>query len=132
MNNENTIVFEDILEGALECLLWAGHMEEENGEEGAPLDDIFYLDDFKGDDLESIRSDVLDFTLKNIDLLGSVALNAGQIGHNFILTCQGHGTGFWDRELGDAGDVLSDACEPYHVYASGYKVNGESRLYVHG
>ena len=30
-------------------------------------------------------------------------------GHDFYLTRCGHGTGFWDRGLGDLGDKLADA-----------------------
>lgn len=30
-------------------------------------------------------------------------------GHDFALTRNGHGAGFWDRGLGDVGDYLSDA-----------------------
>lgn len=34
-------------------------------------------------------------------------------GHDFWLTRQGHGTGFWDRGLGEIGDKLTDACKSY-------------------
>ncbi len=32
---------------------------------------------------------------------------AGQFGHDLALTRNHHGAGFWDRGLGDAGDVLT-------------------------
>lgn len=32
----------------------------------------------------------------------------GQFGHDLALTRNHHGAGFWDRGLGDAGDVLTD------------------------
>lgn len=35
------------------------------------------------------------------------------VGHSFWLNRNGHGTGFWDRDAGDAGDKLSDACDDY-------------------
>lgn len=35
------------------------------------------------------------------------------LGHDFALTRNGHGTGFWDRGYGKVGDLLSDACRPY-------------------
>lgn len=34
-------------------------------------------------------------------------------GHDFWLTRGGHGTGFWDRGLGELGDRLSDAAQAY-------------------
>lgn len=36
---------------------------------------------------------------------------AGQFGHDLALTRNHHGAGFWDRGLGDAGDVLTDWAE---------------------
>lgn len=36
-----------------------------------------------------------------------------QAGHDFWFTRNGHGVGFWDRDLGDVGDKLSDAAHAY-------------------
>lgn len=33
-----------------------------------------------------------------------------QAGHDFWLTRNGHGAGFWDRGLGEPARILSDAC----------------------
>jgi hypothetical protein len=43
-------------------------------------------------------------------------------GHDFALTRNGHGAGFWDRGLGELGDRLSDAAR---VYGSQNFVIGE-------
>lgn len=40
-------------------------------------------------------------------------LDAEQVGHDFYLTRNGHGAGFWDRGLGEVGDRLSDAAKVY-------------------
>lgn len=40
-------------------------------------------------------------------------------GRDFWYTSNGHGVGFWDRDLGDVGDRLSDTCRGYrsrHIY----------------
>jgi hypothetical protein len=42
---------------------------------------------------------------------------ATYLGHDLWLTSCGHGTGFWDRGLGDLGDRLTDACK--HLPFSG-------------
>lgn len=45
-----------------------------------------------------------------------------QIGHDFWLTRNGHGAGFWDRGHGELGDKLSDLAKTFgtvHVYQSG-------------
>ena len=36
-----------------------------------------------------------------------------QIAHDFWLTRNGHGVGFWDRGLGKLGDLLTDAAKTY-------------------
>ena len=38
-------------------------------------------------------------------------LTPEQIGHDFWLTRNGHGTGFWDRGLDDQGDALTTLCK---------------------
>ena len=47
-------------------------------------------------------------------------MDAEQIGHDFWLTRNGHGAGFWDRGLGERGDWLTAQCKPY----------GEADVYV--
>jgi hypothetical protein len=44
------------------------------------------------------------------DLLG---LDPSQVGHDFILTANDHGAGFWDRGLGERGDRLTQAVRGY-------------------
>lgn len=34
-------------------------------------------------------------------------------GHDFWLTRNGHGAGFWDRGIGDVGDALADSARAY-------------------
>jgi hypothetical protein len=59
----------------------------------------------------SIQDDCRDFVAGNwSDLEG---IDAGEAGHDFALTRNGHGAGFWDRGLGDAGDRLTNASKPY-------------------
>lgn len=36
-----------------------------------------------------------------------------QSGHDFFLTRNGHGAGFWDRGLGEVGDTLTKAAKVY-------------------
>lgn len=61
---------------------------------------------------EKIQKDCAEFIADNLAVLQSVISTAytwGSAGHDFYLTRNGHGAGFWDRGLGSAGDVLSDA-----------------------
>jgi hypothetical protein len=44
-------------------------------------------------------------------------LDASQTGHDFILTANDHGCGFWDRGLGELGDRLTEATRGYSIDA---------------
>ena len=44
-------------------------------------------------------------------------LDAAQTGHDFILTANHHGVGFWDRGLGEIGDRLTEATRGYSIDA---------------
>ena len=44
-------------------------------------------------------------------------LDASQTGHDFVLTANGHGCGFWDRGLGEIGDRLTEATRGYSIDA---------------
>lgn len=111
--------------GALVCLLWLADADAPSGEYVPNLHDV------PADVEMAVREDVTDFVLANADDLlayvearspHAVAEYDGQtsadwaaecIGHDFILTRNHHGAGFWDRGLGDLGDRLTKASDPY-------------------
>jgi hypothetical protein len=97
------------------CALWSS--TDDNGD---PLDDNRDADEVAPETLAAMRSDVEDFVNANREDLLASGQSDEQIGHDFWLTRNGHGAGFWDRGLGAVGDKLSDACKPY----------GEVYLYV--
>lgn len=102
-----------VLDGYVKCALWS-----ELDDNGQPLDDRFDVDDIDTDAMDDMRDDVKDFVTGNVrDLVG---MDAGQAGHDFWLTRNHHGAGFWDRGLGDRGERLTKMSHPY----------GESSLYV--
>lgn len=99
-----------------------------NDDDGNPLDDRFSPDDIEPATLAAMRADCEKFIAENADDLSAYAETqahgewAGEdlAGHDFWLTRNGHGCGFWDRGLGELGDRLSDAACAY----------GEVYLYV--
>lgn len=100
-------------DGYIRCALWAS-----TNEQGEPLDTLYGRDDFADETIAHMHFDCDEFELDNApDLL---SLEREQVGHDFWLTRNGHGTGFWDRGLGEVGERLSQAA---HVY-------GECDLYV--
>lgn len=100
----------------VECALWSSIDDD-----GTPLDDEHGVDDITSGALTEMREEVADFLdlawRKGLDL---TAIEPEQLGHDFWLTRNHHGAGFWDRGLGELGDALTDIAESY----------GSSDLYV--
>ncbi len=115
--------------GYCHALLWADTYDNELGESGsvdpyawhAP-DRLWSLHAFDTESQSKIREDCEDFVSHQWHLLSAIAGDAEQSGHDFLLTRNGHGAGFWDRGYGDAGRTLTDACKPY----------GETSAWCHG
>ena len=94
-----------------ERALWSS--TDENGD---PLDEIASPDDIAPETMREMRSDCADFIWSNrADLRAyrAAGYNFISAGHDFWLTRNGHGAGFWDRGLGDLGERLSNAAEIY-------------------
>lgn len=94
----------------LETALWSS-TDYENDEE--PYDKNHSIEDFADKALESAIKDCNSFMEKNeadLEKAGDDEQNA----HDFWLTRNGHGAGFWDRKY-DKGvrDRLTDACKAY-------------------
>jgi hypothetical protein len=107
---------DDVVTGYLAAALWTGyHYPTEESfssmTEMDHLDSLFTVDELSPSVVAAAREDVESFVRSNWGLLWD--LDPEQVGHDFLLTRNGHGAGFWDRGLGARGDILSEACEPY-------------------
>jgi len=80
-------------------------------DEGEPLADDATVDDLN--DLPGFLAELRAFIEGNADLIARSGLPMSQVGHDFSLTRNGHGAGFWDRGLGQIGQDLTEACRPY-------------------
>ena len=99
---------------ALECLEWS----EIDSETEMPLDSFGYF--FTEDSRMQVHDEVQSFISDNSDDLHGMSYE--QIGHDFILTRNHHGAGFWDRGLGERGERLTSAAHAYggiRAYISG-------------
>ena len=102
--------------------LWA---ETDNADDsgGEPLDQNYRLSDIAGKTYTRMRHEAEDFVFYNIDdlnLLLAQGFDEETAGACFWLNRNGHGTGFWDRNLGELGERLDKASE----------LAGEVSLYV--
>jgi hypothetical protein len=78
--------------------------------------------------MKAVRADVQDFCEANAADLAD--LSPSDIGHNFLLSRNRHGTGFWDRGWGERGDRLHAAAT---IYGSmGAYVGDDDQVYVQG
>jgi hypothetical protein len=102
------------------CAVWVGldWSDEDESDNPRPLDENYSADDITPESRQSMWDDCHDFFTGNEDDLAE--MDPEQAGHDFFLTRNRHGAGFWDRGLGELGDRLTKAA---HVY-------GESDLYV--
>lgn len=99
------------------CALWSST----DPDTSEPLDDVFSPDDISAECRASMRADCLDFIRANFDDLQEYCARmeneqwSGEerAGHDFWLTRNGHGAGFWDRGLDALGDRLADAARIY-------------------
>jgi hypothetical protein len=89
----------------LTCALWSS-----TDDDGDPLD-VYDTDDIDPDTRARMAADLAAFMEANADDLAGIPPE--QIGHDFWLTRNRHGAGFWDRGLGERGTRLTDAA---HVY----------------
>ena len=105
---------------AVECLLWSSPlMECEQDPESEYFvaecelwDDVDYPVD--PDSVANLQRDLEQFLeLCEDDLIAS-KLSPEQIGHDFILTRNGHGAGFWNRGLGEIGDRLTKWAKTFY------------------
>jgi len=116
----------DVLQGYLVSMVWTGTLDfmtntsEFGGESltsDGVLDSVLSVEDLRPDVVESAEKDVDAFLeqvgeyLKYWEL--PEGLTASQLGHDFNLTRNHHGAGFWDRGWGELGDWLTRVAQAY-------------------
>lgn len=102
----------------IETALWSS-LDDDN----EPLDMNYGIENFSPETLATIEMDCKTFQEKYADLL-SKAGDEKQNGHDFWLTRNGHGAGFWDREYPkEVSEPLTEVCKWNGEF-------GECHLYV--
>ena len=102
------------LDAYLECALWSS---TERDDDGTPLADNYGVSDIAPESLASATEQCNAFVESAGELLADI--DDSQAGHDFWLTRNHHGAGFWDRDLGEVGDKLTKlahgygSCDPY-------------------
>lgn len=111
----------EMVNGYMTCALWSSCGPEDEPHACENLDDLFGIDDIAPECAAAMRSVCEDFAKSNHADLQEYCTRmrteqwSGEelAGHDFWLTRNGHGTGFWDRGLGALGERLSAAAKVY-------------------
>ena len=116
---------EEFFNSYVECALWSS-TDESTPDGGLPMDENYNADDIAQESLDEMSSECSAFVASEWNDLRDI--DPGQAGHDFWLTRNGHGAGFWDRGLGAKGDRLSKACKRYGT--SDLYVGDDGKVYV--
>lgn len=92
----------------LECALWSS--TDDNGE---PLDDNYFITDLAPATRQQMEEDCDSFLAYCEEAgISHDGWSFEQLGHDFWLSRNGHGAGFWDRGLPN-GRALHDAAKTF-------------------
>lgn len=93
------------------CALWSS-----TDLEGTPLDKDYTIDDIHPETFSKMVIDCSDFQKDNSEMIGDSLMMAG---HDFWLTRNRHGAGFWDGYWKEDGKRLTEAahiCGEFSLY----------------
>jgi hypothetical protein len=96
----------------IETALWSS-----TDDDGEPLDKRFSPYDLPAETLARMDADCAKFQADNFEL---IADDLSRAGHDFWLTRNGHGAGFWDGDWPEHGNTLTAASAEF----------GECDLYI--
>ena len=114
---------DEFTRGYIDAALWSSTDNSDEGG-GQPLDSNYSVNDISQQAMADMVSACRNFQDNNRELLEIAAAedgqDAGHQGHDFWLTRNGHGAGYWDGDYAETGDRLTEAAKQY----------GESDIYV--
>ena len=117
---------DDMVDGYLECQLWAG-LDYDNQVDGEPVpyDENYDRSDISPEYVKHVRDELTEVVAQHPLAVRMYLRGSGRyypvhtdernelFGHDFYLTREGHGAGFWDRGLGELGDYLTGIAKSY-------------------
>lgn len=101
--NKNKL-FRQFFYSYIGCALWSSLDDE------TPLDQNYTSSDIDSLTWMKLRIEAREFFNSVFDL---ISINPDQAGHDFWLTRNGHGAGFWDGDWPEHGDRLTKECKQY-------------------
>lgn len=106
--------------GYIICAFWAS-TDESTPNGGEPLDSNYVPADLHAETQQEMERDCKQFFEENIELIDTKKADDryAEAGHDFWLSRNGHGSGFWDGDWYDVGEELHAAAGnfgEYHLY----------------
>ena len=106
------------LQDYIECALWSSVHYESEECDGIPFDQVDA--EIAPETLKIMEEELANF-MEEVETIaeeietesGEFPISDKQVAHDFWLTRNGHGAGFWDRGLGELGDKLTSAAEAW-------------------
>ncbi len=93
----------------VECALWSS-TDNSNEQGGEPLDENYGVEDIAPETLARMVEDCAQFQAEHAQLWANHRSGEDRAGHDFWLTRNRHGAGFWDGDWEkNAAKVLTDA-----------------------
>lgn len=111
----------------VETALWSS-TDESTPSGGDPLDENYGVQDIAPATLSEMERDARNFYASEEEAIFDSGLTPARAGHDFWLSRNGHGAGFFDEGAGLVGDHLQDAAERYGEY---YLYVGDDGM-IHG
>ena len=127
---------EKMVQGYLECALWSTHAHLEEGEENPQTWDAhnYAVSDISEKGMKQATEDCAAFLEEALPLLTHEEKRdtpryswEEYLGHNFWLTREGHGVGFWDGRY-ENGDALTKLCKPWGNASDSMMLNDDGEI----
>jgi len=110
------IELDEFTQAYVECALWSSM---EDFDSGIPMDENHGVEDISRECLNTMAEDCAKFQnqfateIEDDDVDESKFTKLERAGHDFWLTRNGHGAGFWDGDWPKHGDKLTAGCKKY-------------------
>lgn len=98
--------------GYVDAALWSSS-DNSDDSGGDPLDANYSVADIDEESFTHMQSECAAFIFRNRRVLLASGLTPEVAGHCFWLNRNRHGTGFWDRDIGEFGRILNDASHAF-------------------
>lgn len=119
----------EVVKHYLICAMWSSN-DESNEAGGDPIDDNYGLADVHPDALKSATEDCQSFLKMVAEAkIDTTWWSDEQMGHDFWLTREHHGAGFWDRGQGEPGTALTKIA---HTFGDGNIYVGDDKMVYFG